>query len=453
MAVQTAVDVLARMLDAYESSEQSVHHVGATSMDEGGDVLQVVLKVGVPICSSGDAGAAPTGAALTDDGTITVQYPTDAVTAFPSPPDAEVSAVPTSARVGDGELLVSMEVTITPTTDGRQMTADTAAGDGTGNTDRTGTGARNTDRGGDGTGNTDRTGTGATTTDAAGENAEAAASTTTAGAAADGHGNGDVPDTIEAARNDAVPTYEDREYLHAIYREYDTFSEMREVLDMDVSTETVRRYMIDVGIHDPCSYETAGGSGDDRATAVSVGREATSEASTAEESTAEGSTSEASTAEASTAEASTAEESTAEGSTAEESTAEGSTSEASTAEASTAEASTAEESTAEGSTAEKSTRRGQTIPEGQLVTDGIGLPEDLTIEEVLEAVVDSGTVYGATRRLDLDQRRTREILEHLDLLELVMHRVADDHKRDVTYGDVADRLHRVAGSGHGGPAT
>ncbi|PSQ33914.1 hypothetical protein BRD11_04675 [Halobacteriales archaeon SW_12_69_24] len=227
-----------------------------------------------------------------------------------------------------------------------------------------------------------------------------------------------MPDTIEAARNDAVPTYEDREYLHAIYREYDTFSEMREVLDMDVSTETVRRYMIDVGIHDPCSYETAGGSGDDRATAVSVGRESTSEASTAE--------------------ASTAEESTAEASTAEESTAEGSTSEASTSEASTSEA---------------STRRGRTIPDEQLVTDGIGLPEDLTIEEVLEAVVDSGTVYGATRRLDLDQRRTREILEHLDLLELVMHRVADDHKRDVTYGDVADRLHGVAGTGHGGPAT
>jgi len=377
MAVQTAVDVLARMLDAYESSEQSVHHVGATSMDDGGDALHVVLTVGVPIGSSGDAGATPTGAALTDDGALTVQYPTDAVTASPSPPDAEVSAVPTSARVNDGEVLVSMEVTITPTTDDRRLREDTAAGDGTRNTDRTDRGAQNTDRGCDSTRNTDRSDTGARTTEAAGEKAEAATSTAaTAGAA--GNGNGAVPDAIEAARTDAVPTYEDREYLRAIYREYETFSEMREVIDMDVSTETVRRYMIDVGIHDPCSYETAGGSGDDRPTGVSVGEE---------------------------------------------------------------------------SAAEESSDRGGTIPDEQLVTDGIGLPDDLTLEDVLEAVVDSSTVYEATRRLELDQRRTREILEHLDLLELVMHRVADDHKRDVTYGEVADRLRRVAGSGHGGPAT
>jgi hypothetical protein len=371
MAVQTAVDVLARMLDGYGSSEQSIHHVGATSMEDGGDALHVVLEVGVPVGATGVAGAAPAGAALTDDGALTVRYPTDAVTSFPSPPDADVSAVPTSARVVDGEVLVSVEVTITPTGDAR-LRDDTAAGDGTQSTDRRGNGTRSTDRRGDGTQTTDR----AEAADGAAEATRSSAATSGGTEDGDGERKGDVPDAIEAARNEAVPTYEDRAYLRAIYREYDTFSEMRAVIDMDVSTETVRRYMIDVGIHDPNSYETSGDGSDDGGRQAVASREESAAPAVAD-----------------------------------------------------------------------------AIPDEQLVTDGVGLPDGLALEDLLEAVVDSSTVYEVTRRLDVDQRRTRELLEQLDLLELVMHRVADDHEREVTYGDVADRLRRVAGPDRTGSAT
>ena len=360
MAVQTAVDVLARMLDGYGSSEQSIHHVGATSMEDGGDALHVVLEVGVPLGATEAAGAAPAGAALTDDGALSVRYPTEAVTSFPSPPDADVSAVPTSARVVDGEVVVSVEVTITPTGDAR-VRDDTAAGDGTQSTDRRGDGTRTSGH-----------------DEAAAGEAEATRSTAATsgdGGDEDGESEGDVPDAIEAARNEAVPTYEDRAYLRAIYREYDTFSEMRAVIDMDVSTETVRRYMIDVGVHDPNSYETSGDGADDG------GRQAVA---------------------------------------------------------------SSEESPGGGADA---------IPDEQLVTDGVGLPDGLALEDLLEAVVHSSTVYEVTRRLDVDQRRTRELLEQLDLLELVLHRVADDHEREVTYGDVADRLRRVAGTARTGSAT
>ena len=361
MAVQTAVDVLARMLDGYGSSEQWIHHVGATSMEEGGDALHVVLEVGVPVGATGVASAAPAGAALTDDGVLTVRYPTEAVTSFSSPPDADVSAVPTSARVGDGEVLVSVEVTITPTGDAR-VRDDTAAGDGTPSTDRRG----------------DRTQTTGRDEAAAGEAEATRSRAATSGCTEDGDGEreGDVPDAIEAARNEAVPTYEDQPYLRAIYREYETFSEMRAVIDMDVSTETVRRYMIDAGVHDPNSYETSGDGTDDG------GRQAV--------------------------------------------------------------ASREESAAPAGADA---------IPDEQLVTDGVGLPEGLALEDLLDAVVDASTVYEVTRRLDVDQRRTRELLEQLDLLELVMHRVADDHEREVTYGEVADRLRRVAGTARTGSAT
>ena len=368
MAVQTAVDVLARMLDGYGSSEQSIHHVGATSMEDGGDALHVVLEVGVPVGATGVAGAAPAGAALTDDGSLTVRYPTEAVTSFPSPRDADVSAVPTSARVVDGEVLVSMEVTITPTGDAR-VRDDTAAGDGTPTTDRRGDGTQTTGRRCDGAQTTDRDKAG----DGAAEATRSTAATSGDVGDEDGGREGDVPDSIEAARNEAVPTYEDRAYLRALYREYDTFSEMRAVIDMDVSTETVRRYMIDVGVHDPNSYETSGDGSDDGGQAVR-----------------------------------------------------------------------SREESADGADA---------IPDEQLVTDGVGLPEGLALEDLLEAVVDASTVYEVTRRLDVDQRRTRELLEQLDLLELVMHRVDDDHGREVTYGDVADRLRRVAGTARTGSAT
>ena len=359
MAVQTAVEVLARMLDGYGSSEQSIHHVGATSMEDGGDALHVVLEVGVPVAGTGVAGAAPAGAALTDDGALTVRYPTEAVTSFPSPPDAEVSAVPTSARVVDGEVLVSVEVTITPTGDVR-VRGDTVAGDGT----------QPTDRRGDGTPTTDR----AEAPDGAAEATRSAAAASGGAGDEDGEREGDVPEAIEAARNEAVPTYDDRKYLRAIYREYDTFSEMRAVIDMDVSTETVRRYMIDVGVHDPNSYETSGDGSDDGGHQAVASRE-------------------------------------------------------------------------------ESAGGADAIPDEHLVTDGVGLPDGLALDDLLEAVVDASTVYEVTRRLDVDQRRTRELLEQLDLLELVMHRVADDHEREVTYGDVADRLRRVAGTARTGSAT
>ena len=371
MAVQTAVDVLARMLDGYGSSEQSIHHVGATSMEEGGDALHVVLEVGVPVGTTGVAGAGPAGAALADDGALTVRYSTEAVTSVPSPPDADVSAVPTSARVVDGEVLVSVEVTITPTGDAR-VRDDTAMGGGTHSTNRRGDGTQTTGRRGDGTRTSGRD-------EAAAGEAEATGSTAATsgdGGDEDGESEGDVPDAIEAARNEAVPTYEDRPYLRAIYREYDTFSEMRAVIDMDVSTETVRRYMIDVGVHDPNSYETSSDGSDDDGGRTVASREESAAPAGAD-----------------------------------------------------------------------------AIPDEKLVTDGVGLPDGLALEDLLEAVVDASTVYEVTRRLDVDQRRTRELLEQLDLLELVMHRVADDHEREVTYGDVADRLRRVAGTNRTGSAT
>lgn len=358
MAVQTAVDVLARMLDGYESGERSVRHVGATSPGRG-DALEVELEVPVPLCGDGEPEAlgTPLEATLSDDGALVVEFPTDVFTEFPSTPEADVTASTRSARVCDGEVLLWVEATITPTDD----------------VDRT-----RTDDGGVG-GDATQLPQDAAPARVAGGVDHDGEEPDVGNEATAGSGSAVPSDTasrIEAARDESVPPYDDVEYLRAIYEQFDTFSEMRETFEMDVSTETVRRYMIDAGIHDPTSYETAAGA----AAGSLPGRDA------------------------------------GDGDAVEPS-----------------------------STGERGAPAGS-IPDEQLVTDGIGLPDDLTLEDVLDAVVESSTVYEVTRTLQLDQRRTREILEHLDLLNLVMHRVSDDDDRDVTYEEVAERLRQTAAS-------
>ena len=48
-----------------------------------------------------------------------------------------------------------------------------------------------------------------------------------------------------------VPNYQDPERLAAVYDEDATFEEMRQQLDVDVTAQTVRKYMIKHGIHEP----------------------------------------------------------------------------------------------------------------------------------------------------------------------------------------------------------
>lgn len=49
----------------------------------------------------------------------------------------------------------------------------------------------------------------------------------------------------------AVPAYKDPEALQAVYEQYDSFPEMTEALGVDVTSETVRRHMIEYDIHNP----------------------------------------------------------------------------------------------------------------------------------------------------------------------------------------------------------
>jgi hypothetical protein len=72
-----------------------------------------------------------------------------------------------------------------------------------------------------------------------------------------------TPAALGTVRDESVPAYEDDEYLRVLYESCDTFEEMSRHIEMDVVAETVRRYMVDAGVHDPDSYDTVARTGAD----------------------------------------------------------------------------------------------------------------------------------------------------------------------------------------------
>lgn len=65
-----------------------------------------------------------------------------------------------------------------------------------------------------------------------------------------------VDAALAAARTSELRPYDDIPYLQELYDRCDTFTEMSERIEMDVSGETVRRYMIQAGIHEPATVPT-----------------------------------------------------------------------------------------------------------------------------------------------------------------------------------------------------
>ncbi|MDS0261159.1 hypothetical protein NDI56_17300 [Haloarcula sp. S1CR25-12] len=79
------------------------------------------------------------------------------------------------------------------------------------------------------------------------------------------------------------------------------------------------------------------------------------------------------------------------------------------------------------------------IPEEQFVTDGIGLPDGVTVEDIVDAVVDATAVYEVQRSLGLGHGQTRDLLRQLNVLDLVLHRI-DDRPHGVSKDDVVQRI-------------
>jgi len=228
------------------------------------------------------------------------------------------------------------------------------------------------------------------------------------GAAANGESPDDTAGTAAdeagtvGSRDSDVPPFEDPDLLADVYDANDTFAEMAEALDMGVTAETVRRYMIDFDIHEPDTYQTGGdGSRNGDGSRSRNGSESESET---------GSRS-------------------------------GNGSGTGTGRGDASGNGTGPD---DGSDAGVAAAAGE---QPVVLSDGIGLPEDVTVDAFIETVQRSNTIYEVKQDIDVERTDALEMLQDLNLLDLVVGRLATETERDITREDVVERLRAASDEG------
>ena len=235
-------------------------------------------------------------------------------------------------------------------------------------------------------------------------------------------------------RMDGLPKYKDPEALRDVYDRFETFEDMTNELDVDVSPSTVRRHMIKCGIHVPePMYEDTANEPETVEEEKALGDAPVEEPTSSDAE--DGSSSDHDTSPSDPVDADVPTTTTRE--------------EATNSTRQPEEESTpthpGEESTA---TQPDEGNDDETPPEllearlesNPAVTDGIGLPEHLTLDDMIEIVRTSETLFEARRQMDVDPACARRVLNALDLMEFVTGRVATKAERDVSKDVIADRI-------------
>lgn len=243
-----------------------------------------------------------------------------------------------------------------------------------------------------------------------------------------------VASTSTPSSSSDTPAYKDPEALETVYERYDSFPQMTEALDVDVTPETVRRHAIKYGIHD---------AGEDTASAESSG---TVEANAAEVDVAEADPAEVDAAEADTDEVDAVEADSAE-ETVDVPSDEVAGGEKSTdADASEVPAGDVDDggspdpNLSDRHVADLLTTTDTVTDADRPIADGNGIPPDLTVGQLASALEASRTVYEVTQRLDASYETVRGLLEELDLLPFVNGRLASTEGKVVTPADVCCQM-------------
>ena len=217
MGVRNTFDVLSDITEHYESHGASVCNVEAVSGEASGGVLRASLELVVSLCSATaeETGVTATEARFTAEGGFQVKVDPSDLLSLPSKDGVTVESEESLSVTDDGMLVVDVNLAIRPPDREAEVSlVDEQPAPHHGTTP----------------GAIDRVGT------AGGDEREA--------------------NSLAAVRDESVPPYEDTPYLERLYETCETFEEMSREIEMDVSAETVRRYMIEAEIHQPESYET-----------------------------------------------------------------------------------------------------------------------------------------------------------------------------------------------------
>lgn len=376
MGVGTALRALGRFVDECEERDV-VNRVEISGTDDVEATVAATLELVVDTCAPpAESGFSPGEAAVGPDGTLSVSFES----ASPLLPvdDHDVDVEPVQTSTTEGGTVVELRATVP----NGASAADEEAADGTSTTSTGGT--------------------------ATVDDSHISVSVGRSGTEADDEPAADATGSSRRSRD--VPPFRDTELLQEVYDTCDTFSEMPDALGMDVTAETVRRYMIRQGIHEPTSYDTS--SNDDAesestdTTDVDEGRNRDTDAHEDETQTNEDDTD----------------------------TSDGGD-----------EADYPDE-TGERDREETPSQPSDELESPAVLADGIGLPDDVTIDSIVEAVQTSNTIYEVKQGIGIEREDALEMLRELNLLEFVAGRLATEAEREVSRDQIIDRLRQQADS-------
>ncbi len=232
----------------------------------------------------------------------------------------------------------------------------------------------------------------------------------------------------------SVPAYKDPDALQTVYEKYDTFPEMTEALGADVTSETVRRYMVEYDIHDPnetgpqvhgfADTDGTGGDTSDENSMTENGVTRSSEVTPEEKPESDS--------------PETSGDGPLENSTEDEERTPTATGTRATAKTVETDAAAGNESTEPGtdeadaselddtSVAELIAATDSGDGDDSVIADGLGIPKDLTVSELASIVNEANTFYEVKTALGVDRDHARHLLEETALIDLVTQRLGAD---------------------------
>lgn len=383
MGVSTSFEELSQFIERYESDGGKIHRVEVmTPTQESETKLSVTLDLPVSICQNTESGVEELlrTATISDNGGLEVEFSSAIFPELDEYIPENTSITRGDVRVtDDGTILSTFTLMLGEELDEEQSElsrSHSCSSSAAGNQS-----IEHTDMG-DNESETDEK--------------RAIDEYGTAVAIEDTTSNQDkIKSELNTVRNKNLPPYEDTQYLQCLYDNFSTFTAMSEEFEIDVASETVRRYMIDAEIHEPASYQTSD--------------EERSEDHIEElDDTANGP-------------------------------------EQPTSDKSAKDTPSSTESYSEKNQIEEDPI--ENVSNKQLLADGFGLPDNLTLEKLADAIESSMTLYDMQRQLNIDRKRTRELLEQLNLIDLVMRRMAHNPDKAVSREEIADRIRNSTQSG------
>jgi hypothetical protein len=223
----------------------------------------------------------------------------------------------------------------------------------------------------------------------------------------------------------SVPAYKDPEALRAAYENHDTFPAMTEALDVDVTSETVRRHMVKYDIHDP-EAATPGGptTGESPRRTPDAHEEAASTESAVDTAADDAASSDTATGDVAT------------GTTAAD-TVSDDESESERDSTAGSDRVTGSAVTDGGKAALADTARSQSASDPTAVVDllaerptepraDFGLSESVTVGGLTAAINQSRTVHEVAHEIGVSQATAREFLRSFDLINFVTHPLATE---------------------------